>query len=109
MFEFWFQIPSKTCTVPFVRAHIASDFTCVYCAADGTIFRATDVYELVFSYLSISIFSFTHIKNILILFLMNEVILKSLQTHKFLLRNIVYMVNKFLLLPIDNASNLNWS
>ena len=37
-------------------AHIASDFTCVYCTAAGTIFGTTDVYELGFSYLSISIF-----------------------------------------------------
>ena len=37
--------------------HIASDFTCVYCAATvGTFFGTTDVYELGFSYLSISIF-----------------------------------------------------
>ena len=39
------------------KAHIASDFTCVYCAAGGTIFGTTDVYnKLGFSYLSISIF-----------------------------------------------------
>ena len=37
-------------------AHIASDFTCVICAAAGTIFGTTDVYVLGFSYLSISIF-----------------------------------------------------
>ena len=29
-------------------AHIASDFTCVYCTAAGTIFGTTDVYELSF-------------------------------------------------------------
>ena len=34
---------------------IASDFTCVYYTAAGTIFGTTDVYELSFSYLSISI------------------------------------------------------
>ena len=34
-------------------AHIASDFTCVYCAAAGTIFGTTDIYELGFSYLSL--------------------------------------------------------
>ena len=34
-------------------AHIASDFTC---AAAGTIFGTTEVYELGFSYLSINIF-----------------------------------------------------
>ena len=38
-------------------ANIASDFTCVYCRAAGTIFGTTGVYELGFSYLSISIFS----------------------------------------------------
>ena len=38
-------------------AHIASDFTRVYCAETGTIFGTTYVYELDFSYLSISIFS----------------------------------------------------
>ena len=53
VFEFWFQIPSKTCTMPIVWARIASYFTCVYCTAAGT----TDVYELSFSYLSISIFT----------------------------------------------------
>ena len=37
-------------------AHIDSDFTCVYCTATGTIFGTTDVYELGFSHLSISIF-----------------------------------------------------
>ena len=37
-------------------ARIASDFTCVYCTATGTIFGTTDIYELGFSYLSISIF-----------------------------------------------------
>ena len=31
--------------------------SCVYCAAAGTIFGTTDVHELGFSYLSISIFS----------------------------------------------------
>ena len=40
----------------FRPAHIASEFTCVYCAAAGTIYGTTDVYELRFSYLSISIF-----------------------------------------------------
>ena len=37
--------------------HSASNFTitCVYCDAAGTIFATTDVYELSFSYLSISI------------------------------------------------------
>ena len=29
-------------------AHITSDYTCVYCAAAGTIFETTDVYELGF-------------------------------------------------------------
>ena len=43
------------CTMPLCTAHIASDFTCVYCA-DGTIFGTTDLYELGFSYLSLSIF-----------------------------------------------------
>ena len=41
-------------------AHIASDFTSVYCAecaAAGTIFETIDVYELGFSYVSISIFN----------------------------------------------------
>ena len=38
-------------------AHIVSDFTCVYSAATGTIFGTTHVYELYFSYLSISIFT----------------------------------------------------
>ena len=37
-------------------AYIASDFTCVYCAAAGTISWTKDAYELGFSYLSISIF-----------------------------------------------------
>ena len=37
-------------------AHIASDFTCVYCAVAGTIFGTTDIYQLSFSYLSINIF-----------------------------------------------------
>ena len=40
----------------FCAAHIASHFTCVYCTAAGTIFGATDAYELSFSYLYISIF-----------------------------------------------------
>ena len=39
-------------------AHIASEFTCVFCTAAGTIFGTTGVYELDFSYLSISIFNF---------------------------------------------------
>ena len=43
---------------PLCEAHIVSDFTCVYCTAAGTIFGTTDVYELGFSYLSISIFKF---------------------------------------------------
>ena len=55
MFEFWFQILSKTCTA-LCAAHIASDFTCVYCAAAETLFGTTDVYELDFSYLSVSTF-----------------------------------------------------
>ena len=42
-------------------ANIASDFTCVYCADAGTIFGTTDVYELGFSYLSISIFLYENI------------------------------------------------
>ena len=42
-------------------AHIASDFTCVFCAAVGTFFGTIDVYELCFSYLSLSIFNFTFI------------------------------------------------
>ena len=37
--------------------HIASDFTCVYCTAVGTIFGTTDVFELGFSYLPVSIFN----------------------------------------------------
>ena len=37
-------------------AHIASDFTRVNCTAAGTLFGTTDVYEVGFSYLSISIF-----------------------------------------------------
>ena len=55
----WILVPNfnKTCTAPLCAAHIASDFTCVYCAAAGTIFGSTDVYELGFSYLSISIFT----------------------------------------------------
>ena len=42
-------------------ASIALDFACVYCTrtAAGTIFGTTDVYELGFSYLSISIFKVT--------------------------------------------------
>ena len=56
----WFQISSKTSTVPFRTAQIASDFTCVYCATAVTIFGTTDVYEHGFSYLSISIFNNTH-------------------------------------------------
>ena len=40
----------------FRAAHIALDFTYVYCTAAGTIFGTTDVYELDFYYLSISIF-----------------------------------------------------
>ena len=52
MFEFWFQISSKTFTARLLCAvHITSD-----CTAAGTIFGTTDVYELGFSYLSISIF-----------------------------------------------------
>ena len=47
VFEFWFQIPSKTCTVP---------FSSVNCAACGTFFGTTDIYELGFSYHYISIF-----------------------------------------------------
>ena len=38
-------------------AHIASHCTCVNSAPAGTIFGTTDVYELGFSYLSISIFT----------------------------------------------------
>ena len=43
---------------PFARgvAHIASEFTCVYCATAETIFGTTGVNELSLSYLSISIF-----------------------------------------------------
>ena len=52
VFEFWFQIPSKTYTAQCLlrAAHIALDFTCVDCAAALTIFRTTDAYELGFSY-----------------------------------------------------------
>ena len=39
----------------FCVAHIASDFTCVYYIAAGTLFGTTDVYELGFSNLSISV------------------------------------------------------
>ena len=45
-------------------AHIASDFTCVYCASAGTIFGTTDIYELCFSHLSTSIFSFCGLKTV---------------------------------------------
>ena len=38
-------------------SHIASDFTCVYWTAVGTSSGTTDVYELGFSYLSISVFT----------------------------------------------------
>ena len=40
-------------------AHIASDFTSVFCADAGIIFGTTDLYELGFSYLSICIFTVT--------------------------------------------------
>ena len=39
-------------------ASIATDFTCVYYTAAGTVFGTTDVYELGFSYLSICIFRY---------------------------------------------------
>ena len=52
MYEFWFQISNKTRKAPLCLANSASDFTCVHCAAAGTIFGTTDVYELGFSYLS---------------------------------------------------------
>ena len=39
------------------KGHNASDFTCIYCTAAGTIFVSTYVYELGFSYLSFSIFN----------------------------------------------------
>ena len=58
MFEFWFQIPSKTCTPPF--AHIASgpQTSPVFPALLlEPFFGTTDVYELCFSYLSISVFN----------------------------------------------------
>ena len=58
VFEFWFQIPIAGHAHRLLcAAHIASVVTCVYCTAAGTIFGTTDVYELGFSYLSISIFS----------------------------------------------------
>ena len=58
VFEFWFQIPFKRHTHCLLHvAHIASEFICVYSAAAGTIFGTKDVYELGFSYLSISIFT----------------------------------------------------
>ena len=38
--------------------------TCVYCTAAGTIFGTTDVYELGFSYLSISIFRCIFLRSI---------------------------------------------
>ena len=41
-------------------AHMASDFTCVYCTAAETFFGATDEYEIGFSFLSIGIFSDTN-------------------------------------------------
>ena len=41
-------------------AHIASNFVCLYYATAGTIVGTTDVYELGFSYLSISIFISYH-------------------------------------------------
>ena len=65
MFEFWFQIPSKTCAVPFPRGlhRLGLHQSPVYCAAAGTIFGTTDVYELGFSYLSISIFTIEHTEN----------------------------------------------
>ena len=53
MLEIWFQIPRIY--ILYV-ASIASDFTCIYNTAVGTVFETTDVYELDFSYLSISIF-----------------------------------------------------
>ena len=46
VFEFWFQIPSKTCISFFVHGSHCLRLPCVYCAAAGTIFGTTDVYEL---------------------------------------------------------------
>ena len=53
LLEIWFQIPS---IYILCVASIASDFTCVYNTAVGTVFETTDVYKLSFSYLYISIF-----------------------------------------------------
>ena len=55
--NFGFKFLARQLQRLFCTAHIASDFTCVYCSAAGTILRTTDVYELDFSYLSISIFT----------------------------------------------------
>ena len=52
----------------FCAAHIASNFTCVNCAASGTIFGTTVVYELGFSYLSFGIFRH-HLNNDIQIFL----------------------------------------
>ena len=61
MFEFWFQIPSNTCQRLLYDAHISTDFTCtVFTALLLQPFLEPQmycVYELGFSYLSISIFN----------------------------------------------------
>ena len=63
-------------------AHIASDFTCVYSAAAGTICGTTDVFELTFSYTFISIFKYGCKKNIMKI-AKNCMILEMLWIHNF--------------------------
>ena len=84
----WFQIPSKTCTAPFA-CHIASDFICVYCTAAGTIFGTTDVYELGFPYLSISVFNETCIS----IFNYNFVYMYSIYYNCIFLNQLILNIN----------------
>ena len=49
VFEFWSKFLARHAQRHLCVAHIASDFTYVYCTAVGTIFGTTDVYELGFS------------------------------------------------------------
>ena len=64
-------------------AHITSDFTCVFCAAAGTIFGTKDVYELGFSYLSISIFT----KYNKVIFFVGPTLPKNLHSHSMIKHN----------------------
>ena len=78
--------------------HIASDFTCVYCAAAGTIFGTTDVYKFGFSYLSFGIFIGQYNVKYFVLYTLLKVFQKHFCTEIFSARLIIqknYIFNKF--------------